>query len=412
VKFEKLIPSLCLAGVLLSLAGILFAPALASLGMILCLFCGVLSLKHAQRKEYLSLVPGALLVLWLVCASLLNHWTTDSTRLLLLKLPLLLLPLLAIALKNLHRVHIYWALTAWVWLLYAAAVASFWIYLGDAAWYHQLVLESKPMPVLARMHHIEFSLYLAASVWAGFALWRLDLGPKWMNQLRWFTLAAAGINLVMLHLLSARTGLLAFYAGSALWMLWAFRHQWKRMIWSAITLLLMLLMGGLLVPSLRNRLVNTVEDFNTVTQNQDPNDKSFAQRWEAWKAAKLLIMEHPLMGLGMKELATVMSAAHESTGSKVLPWNRKLPHNQYLETGIQGGLLAMVLLLISLFLWVRTSLKNAHFFLLAMAGMAVTAFVFESLLEQQSGVMLCTLLPILAFYSDLQQNKRDEPLHR
>ncbi|MBU6325708.1 MAG: hypothetical protein KJS92_09490, partial [Bacteroidetes bacterium] len=193
MNLYKLIPSICLTGFLLSLAGILFAPALASVGMILCILAGVVSWdkKSWKQNQYLLLPP--ILVLWLVLSSKLHGWTADTGRLLLLKLPLLFFPFLACATKALDDTRRYWALTAWVWMLYAAAGASLLVYFRDASWYHQLVLESKPMPVLARMHHIEFSLFLASSVWAGMALWLLPVSAAPLGILRRFTLFAAGL---------------------------------------------------------------------------------------------------------------------------------------------------------------------------------------------------------------------------
>jgi O-antigen ligase len=411
VRFNKLIPYVGLTGLLFSLAGVLFAPALASIGMILCASAGIRHLNKLSLKgnHYLFIMP--ILVLWLAGTSMLHGWNPDGGRLLLLKLPLFFFPLLALAIQELTVKQRYWALTVWVWLCYAAAVASLWVYFDDWAWYNQLVLESKPMPVLARMHHIEFSLFLAASVWAGMGLWRIHITSNALVLLRRFTLLAAGVNLVMLHVLSARTGLLAFYAGSGMWLFMANRQHWKGLLTGALALVIMLIAAGLLVPSLRNRLINTMQDLQTVTQKQDPNDKSFAQRWEAWKAAIYLIKEHPATGLGMKELAPAMSVAHDATGSAVFPWNRKMPHNQYLETGIQGGIPAIILLLFWQVLMIIQALRRNAYFLLAMCGMTITAFVFESLLEQQSGVMLCTLLLLLAASCHVHQNKQDEPLH-
>lgn len=407
MNFNKLIPSFCLAGLLLSLAGILFAPALASAGTLICALAGLWQWKKLSWKTRKHLLIPPFLLVWLVLVSTFNGWTSDTSRLLLLKLPLLLFPVFAFGLEALNKRHLYLALTAWVWLLYAAAMASLWVYLGDPSWYHQLVLESKPMPVLARMHHIEFSLFLASSVWAGIALWRMPLVKPTLVLLRRFTILAAGLNLILLHLLSARTGLLAFYTGTGIGLFLAFRQHWKSLLLGACALMFMLVLAGMLVPSLRNRLINTSEDLQTVTGKQNPNDKSFAQRWEAWKASVYLIEQHPATGMGMKELAPAMAAAHDSTGSAVLPWNRKMPHNQYLETGVQGGIPAIALLVIWLILLLHRAITRRAFFLLALCCMMLTAFVFESMLEQQSGVLLCTLLLLLAASSDEDQNKQE-----
>lgn len=405
----QLVPVLQLSGILLSLAGVLFAPALASIGTILLLLIGLFHFNWAQEKRHL---PWTILVLWLVTSSYIQGWTPDTSRLLLLKLPVLFIPLLAASFRVMKPGVLHIAIAASIWLFYAAAMASMFVYLQDPGWYHQLVLESKPMPVLAKMHHIEFSLYLACSGWAGLYLWSMKPNHPGLNALRWFTLIAALLNVMLLHFLSARTGLLAFYVGLAVWWIWMFRQRWKQMILGGVALISVLAVAALWVPSLRNRVLNTYDDLRTVTGKADPNDKSFAQRWEAWKASIYLMGEQPLFGLGMKELAPELSRAHEAIGSEVLPWNRKMPHNQFLETGVQGGLMALLLLLLGLFFWFKDAVKSGNSLLLSILGMLIAAFTFESLLEQQSGVLWSVFWPVLAAYIHGKNIKNPEPLHQ
>ncbi|MEY3983117.1 MAG: hypothetical protein RL160_674 [Bacteroidota bacterium] len=408
-QFAQLVPVLQLSGIILSLAGVLFAPALASVGTTLLLVIGLLHFNWAQDKRH---VPWTILVLWLMTASFIQGWTADTNRFLLLKLPVLFIPFLAASFRVMKAGVMLIAIAASIWLFYAAAMASIFVYLQDPHWYHQLVLESKPMPVLAKMHHIEFSLYLACSGWAGLYLWSIKLNHPGLNVLRWFTILAAFLNILLLHFLSARTGLLAFYVGLAIWWIWMYRQRWKQMILGGLALISVLALASIWVPSLRNRVLNTYDDLRTVTGKADPNDKSFAQRWEAWKASIYLMGEQPLLGWGMKELAPELSRAHEAMGSEVLPWNRKMPHNQFLETGIQGGLTALLLLLLGLFYWFKDAVNTGNTFLLSILGMLIAAFTFESLLEQQSGVLWSVLWPILAAYILGKNIKNPEPLHQ
>jgi O-antigen ligase len=411
VILRSIIPNIISGGLMLAFAGILFAPALASLGVVACLFSGLFSIIYGNSGLKIDSRAWALLIFWLLAVTLLHSWNTDAGRLLLLKLPVLCMPIGASALGMLRERQLYRVLSVWVWLLYGAATSSIMVYLSDVAWYHQLVLESKPMPVLARMHHIEFSLFLAASVWAGLILLNFRMQTEGQRIFRMFTLMAAAANLIMLHFLSARTGLLAFYIGSAIWLVAAFRTHRKKMLMGGLALLLAGTAALAVIPSLRNRVMNTLDDLRTVTQNQDPNDKSFAQRWEAWGASIYMLKQHPVTGVGLKEIAPDLSAAHEAIGSQVLPWNRKMPHNQYLETGIQGGIPAILLLLAALSVWFWQGIKERAYFFTAMLGLLCSAFMFESLLEQQSGVLLCTLCTLLAASADRIRNKPEEPLH-
>jgi O-antigen ligase len=82
-----------------------------------------------------------------------------------------------------------------------------------------------------------------------------------------------------------------------------------------------------------------------------------------------------------------MDAAHTAQGSRVLPWNRKMPHNQYLESGIQGGLPALFLCVLTLALLLISAWNSSNKAMFAFGAMVAVAFLFESLMEQQSGVL-------------------------
>jgi len=380
-------------GLGVALAGILFSPALGSIGIMLAMVAALWSLfgrePEPRHQPGLFIVYGlfSILILWLAAVSVFTGWDRESTRLFILKLPLLLLPLLLHGAQRLERVHKEILASIAVWSVYAAATASTLVYLSDMEWYNQLVLESKPMPVLVRMHHIEFSVFHAGSVLAGIWLWSGRKNSTLPRIFLWFTVFAAGANLLTIHLLSARTGLLALYAGMTCWALLAARQQLKRFIWPLLGALLIAAFAFRYLPSLNNRLRNSLEDLQTVNQKTDPNDRSFAQRVEAWKAAVYILQEAPFTGLGMHDLSGAMDAAHTAGQSRVLPWNRKMPHNQYLESGIQGGFPALVLCLLALLLPLNYAWRNRNEAGFAFFAMAALAFVFESLMEQQSGVL-------------------------
>lgn len=397
-------------GLGVAIAGILFAPALGSIGLMLAMLAGLWSLlrKESNAAAYGSDLhlfwPFPILILWLVLVSAISGWDKESTRLLILKLPLLLLPLLLAGARQMGSKQRELLACIAVWSVYAAATASTLVYLSDMDWYNQLVLESKPMPVLVRMHHIEFSVFHAGSVLAGLWLWSQRKHSTLPRIALWFTLFAAGMNLLTIHLLSARTGLLALYAGLAFWALLAARQQLRRFLLPALGALVIALLAFRYLPSLNNRMRNSLEDLQTVNRQTDPNDRSFAQRVEAWKAAAHLLQEEPVTGLGMHDLSAAMDAAHTAQGSRVLPWNRKMPHNQYLESGIQGGWPALCLCILAIGWSMVAAWRRSHTLLFAFLAMAGVAFIFESLMEQQSGVLWLVFWTVLASST---RNKRE-----
>jgi O-antigen ligase len=393
---------LLVTGLGVAVTGILFSPALGSIGLILALSASVWALFSIQRKGAFK-QPGmaaglafSALIVWLIASTIHSGWDAESTRLFMLKLPLLLLPVLLAAARVLTPLQKEILAAVAVWSVYAAATASTLVYLSDMDWYNQLVLESKPMPVLVRMHHIEFSVFHAGSVLAGIWLWSLRQRSELPRAVLIFTLFAAGMNLLTIHLLSARTGLLGLYAGLVCWAFLAARNQLRRFVLPALGALCIAFLAFRFLPSLNNRLRNSFEDLQTINQKTDPNDRSFAQRVEAWKAATHILQAEPLTGLGMHDLSAAMDAAHTAGGSRVLPWNRKMPHNQYLESGIQGGFPAVILCILVVALLLISAWNTRSNTLFSYGAMAAVAFIFESLMEQQSGVLWLVFWTVLA----------------
>ncbi len=119
---------------------------------------------------------------------------------------------------------------------------------------------------------------------------------------------------------------------------------------------------------------------------EDPNGHSMLQRFEYWKAAKAIIAQNWLFGVGAGDIDDAFQEVYESTNSKLLPQNRHRSHNQYLTTWITSGLLGLFAFL---WLWIRvirSSLQMRAFEWLCFAGIAITSFLIEDTLETQIGV--------------------------
>jgi hypothetical protein len=119
---------------------------------------------------------------------------------------------------------------------------------------------------------------------------------------------------------------------------------------------------------------------------EDPNGHSMLQRFEYWKAAKAIIAQNWLFGLGAGDIDDAFQEIYESTNSKLLPQNRHRSHNQYLTTWITSGLFGLFAFL---WLWVqviRSSLQMRAFEWLSFAGIVITSFLIEDTLETQIGV--------------------------
>lgn len=352
----------------MALASIHFSPAIASISLALALLA--LWLSGSECKiQWLGLSAAILLFF-------IEFLGSDNHQRLGLHLPLYFVMSVrfgpSMAQEFLHRFYKRW----WAWVLPVlwVSLASLLEFAQHAAFYRQMVMESKPMPLFSQVYHIEYSVIQA--VLALFLLKGL-LDDRLENR----SLAWGGFVLMLfcLHALSARTGILTFWVG-VFGLLWPYRYRmnWKY-AWIVPVILLLLTLG-----TMRERLNNSWQDVQTLIHNSDPNHQSMAQRWEAWKVAIRSIQHKPLFGWGSAQVDSAMAWSYQQE-TRLNAENWIGPHNQVLEMALQGGCVALFLALLWGIDFFRRSSDYAWVLGLGFAMM------FESLAERQSGVLVLVL---------------------
>lgn len=367
------------------LAGIHFSPAIASIGFALIALIGVRQLY--EEGELKQLLPFLFLALAIFGLNTFNQVEINKTlNKLLLYLPWLLLPAMSISFKRYFK---QWRKYVFLWVLPSIWIilASIAYYISDYEFYSQMVLESKPIPLFSEVYHIEFSFLVTIQI---FLLWvalkdktLLNVGGKKFLWLLW------GILVLGIHILSTRTGLLAFWIGVS-YLLYRKRKSVEINLKYVVFAIVGILVAFLFVPTLKNRVVNTWEDFSAVVQGDDLNNKSFGQRWEAWNAALSSWTKNFVDGVGSSNLNEAMRDGFVRSKSNLKATNQITPHNQYLQWAVEFGLIGLLSWIATFFLIGRRSI-NAQ----AWAGLLVIGLVaclFESLFERQAGMIALILL--------------------
>lgn len=319
--------------------------------------------------------------------------TSEATRKLILKLPVLCFPLLFTSIRKTDaRTRLYMAV-AFLYAVYLPAVVSVYNYLINKTLFDQLILESKPLPIEFGygIYHIQFSVILAASVLLGcFLLLQRKRYNSQKSTIRLIAILTI-LNFVFLHILSARTGLLALYAGLTVLALYEGRKlPLKMKLFGLLAGMLLPVCLILLSSSLQNRLKNTAEDIKVVWKGADANDYSFAMRVQAWQNAGAVIAAHPLTGVGLGDADSVLYEHFGTFNPDITPSNRKNPHFQFLETAVQSGLISALLFLGIIVLMLSGAFASP--LPIAMALMFLIASCFESILERQSSVIAFSML--------------------
>lgn len=379
------------------MSGILFfsftlSKSLISISFGLLAFSGILgfsykSLTLAQKRLCIAYIVFFLLI----AVSVFNSENTDEAlRKLLLKSPLLLFPFVLSTFSRLKTETRYLLAFICSYALYLPAVVSVYNYFLNKELFDDLILQSKPLPVEMGygIYHIQFSIILAGVILLGLISLRHMYINSRLNVIFYALALMVVVNIFSIHILSARTGLIGLYAGVGIWLLSLTGHIKKGTLrWVLPLVVLIPLALYFLSSSLRNRILNTVDDFNVVMEQKDPNDYSFALRVRAWQNAANVIKQHPFTGVGLGDAEQVLYEQFALTDPAVMPQNRKNPHFQLMETAVQSGLIcALAYLFIFILMFFRDN-KSINIHMLCFGALFFIASCFESILERQASVV-------------------------
>jgi len=315
-----------------------------------------------------------------------------------LKVPLVVVPLYVFLLKrNTCQYENSWLIfTLLTTLVAVISTVNYWLNFEEI---NALLLQSKHVPIFGNMHHIYFGIVMSVCIWLCVYFYK--------NRDRKKTWLALGILLVfMLHILASRTGLVAFYASALVFgmaQVWQSK-KYKLVAVGLIGMMLAPLLAYQLSGSFRNKVLNSVEDFNAVKSGEDINYKSLAMRVEAWKTSIHVIEKNVLMGVGASNVEREIQHQYILDQTVLYRENRVGPHNQFLELTLAYGLVGGLLLLGIAILLIQLCRSNPA--VLALAAVFIISFMLESVLERQQGILVFCLV-MFSFIPLSSKTKKD-----
>lgn len=260
---------------------------------------------------------------------------------------------------------------------------------------NEAVKRSKPIPIINGHWHISFSYMLAFSFFAGIHLFKKAAAFK---NAKWYLLAATCLNAVFLHILTARTGLVAFYATVGFYLLWLIvvKQKWALGLTVFVLGTVGIFSAIRFIPSLNNRYHNTVIDMRNALKGGNANYRSGTMRIRAMQAGWLVFTENPWKGVGLGDLKPAIVQAYDDMDAQLLPENQILPHNQFVNFMATIGVFGLLLFLL---FWLSpfqfySSIQNP-LLLLQFMVLSFTAMNLEALLERQIGTAFFTFFFLL-----------------
>ncbi|MBT8327996.1 MAG: O-antigen ligase family protein, partial [Bacteroidia bacterium] len=384
-----------LVSVIIGFIGLWFSPFLVSLstGIIALSVLPYFSQIWSNHKKLVIVFTGILLL------SLFDFLRTEDSSIVSAKL-MLVIGFIFLQFASLYHFKNKKKEMLWLVIIFAAivlvinciAVGNYWV---NKAYYDEMLLQSKAIPVL-RMHHIHFGIINGIML--------IMLGGVFIKKMltslqeKLVIIFFIGI-LIGFHILGSRTGLLSFYVASIVG-LFIYSLDTKKYSTLLIgTVMIMAVLSGAyaLSTSFKNKISNSMEDFNSWSNGEDINYKSMAMRLEAYKACIGIIKEHPLIGVGSGNQEAELQLMYEKENSVLFKENRVGPHNQILEFGIKYGILGIVLIL-AYFLYFFQGVNLRDYIYIMILVMLFTSIQFESLLERQGSIYFSTILIGLAYH--------------
>lgn len=383
-------------GFLLCMIGLPVSPALLSIGSVtLILPAFAMVGVREQLKRFWADKPAFLLSMVFVVHALSFFWTEDKANwldMVRIKAPLFFTLYSLTVIGPFPRK---WVRAGLMLLMVGTFITGTGTVIDYLLHKDQIDLEiqvSKPIKLLFDINHIYFSMIMAVSVFVGIWLYRQK--EVLLHRLEGHAMLALALaHVVFLHILTARTGLVAFYAGVfVIGMAYVFlRKKYLLGILLLIGMAGVPVLGYYTVPSLHHRMDNTVEDVNIYFSGGDPNYLSIGTRFESWRSAINIYRDNPLLGVGMADLEPAMYKQYIADGSALCDNNYVLPHNQVIQFMAGFGTLGLLILVAGWFSPFFYRSDTTWLFWAIWVTFSV-GMMGESMLERQIGLMLLVLM--------------------
>ncbi len=335
---------------------------------------------------------------------------------LLIKIPLLFMPLGFASLKEIPRQYLLHALTAFIILVLFASIGSTVMYIMDFEKITENYKYAKVIPIPFEINHIRFSLMLASAIFGSFYLYTKNYF-FFDGKIEKFLFLGTGIFLfIFIHILSVRSGLLAVYA-SLLVILFAYIYQKKKYLNGILFLILMIstpVVMYMAVPTIRNKVNYMVRDVSLFFKGRErgkgsrANDYSDVNRLLSIKLGIELGNTSPWIGLGLGDVKNEIFNAYATKYPRVQEGRRLIPHNQFVYVYMAVGGIGLALFCIFCFYPLFSKSSYSGFLFISTNVIFISSYLSESTLENQLGVCLFITLYLITYFIETEptpQNK-------
>lgn len=379
-----------------------YVPGFIGLYGIYAIFYSIRNRYFNKRLDWKLLVfPVALYAMMLV-----GFWWTShpdiAAKELEYKLSMIVFPFLAWLTPQFTKEEVRKIIRAFVGgcLLFALIAISYGFYRA----YHFEPSEFGPGAPVEYLTYSHLAIYFHPTYMAMYQalalFWLVSQGVKRTYILNRFYvhLFAVAIVLLFIVMLASKAGIL----GALLLMFWqilfVFKRQWnvrRGLMWGIATSVLLVALT-LTLPLTSQRVDKAVSDVSAVERNAQTEDNSetpvvesrssTALRKVTWSAAIAILLEKPT-GTGIGNAQHYLDEQYKEMNEFFAAEKHLNAHNQFLQVGVELGLVGLLSFLIFMLISALRAYQSGSIFYQTFVGLVVLNFLFESVLEVQSGVV-------------------------
>ena len=333
-----------------------------------------------------------------------EDWTYLLERLR-VKLPFLILPFAFAVMPSLTKRELRIIGTFFVLACTVAAVGVLWNYLQNFEAINFNISRGKAIPTPS--NHIRFSLSMACSIFCAGAL-TLEKRIFGIKGEQYFFGILTFFLFTFLHILSVRSGLLAFYVALGIFLIqYIYRsRRWGIGLIGLIAMMAIPYFAVIYVPSFKNKYYYMKHDVYSYFEGNGKN-YSDSERLISLNAAKEIITEHPIIGVGAGDLKKEMYQVYANKSAEEAA--EKMPHSQFVTVAAGTGFIGLILFLISFFIPLFYQKNYRNYLFTALHVIFFMSFFSENTFENNFGLSLWLFMLLIGMNIEQKYHSSSTP---
>lgn len=210
------------------------------------------------------------------------------------------------------------------------------------------------------------------------------------NQKKAFSILLLCFAFILIILINSKAAILTLGIVLILYFLkiLLFDKKGKAFLFLSISMIIIFLSLVFFFPKPVDRIslaYESLKNKDNITTAEDTNGTRL--RLMIWEEALDLVKEKPILGYGTGSSKSILTEKYKQKGMSFAEKGKYNAHNQFLQSGIENGILGIISLLALILIPAFIAFKYKNFIALGIPILIGINFLFESILGLQSGII-------------------------